>query len=346
MINIINDFKNPDIKKIFESPSASAFEKQFQVFLQSKFFKDSTIDSMLNLVYKYSSGKKEPLKLGLFTHADEISCYVKAVKTNSIIVNVFTSDIEAYIATPLYVQDINGNYNVFTPIFSKKSQKNNEDLEEFEAIPTNANSINNLKFIMAGMPVTIKTDVEILENKYIRSKSLDNRLNIYVVHKIIEYIKTNKLPIDVTYVNTSREEIGHGGINYFLNKNNLDTDINIVLDTTNGFNYHNSSKKNASINNNIMIGHGPVLTNSYFSTNQEQYRELFLYFDKYKTQSRFIEARNITDADAIFQNTGKCLLIQIPILGMHSPFELAYIDDIKTTIDLISHYIEYKTLNL
>jgi len=161
----------------------------------------------------------------------------------------------------------------------------------------------------------------------------------------IEILNKLELPVEITFVNACREEIGHHGVQQFCSNNKLETDYNFVLDTTNGFNSFNNNSETSAKHNNVSVGSGVVVTNGYEFVDQKVHINFIEFLGNrtdLKFQQRFIDIDNITDCDSVFKRFGKTLLLQVTTYGIHSSKEMCEISDVLHTVNSIVEFVKSK----
>lgn len=348
-----NDFENV-LKPLLELPGASGYEDSIQDFtkhLTSHLrFSEYTLDRFGNSIVKiyrnkFMSSGAHKLKIGIFTHADEISATVMStnIEKQTVRIKCFTLSKESAVQQDVQIRTTDEVWKTFSPIFQRVKLQGKPELEEFEAISLDC-SKEEFSKILIGCPVVMVGNPRIINDKYLQSKSLDNRVGIYIAIKVIEILTKLELPVEITFVNACREEIGHHGIQQFCNNNKLETDYNFVLDTTNGFNSFNNNLETATKHNNVSVGGGVVVTNGYEFVDQKVHSEFinFVQDTSLKYQQRFIDIDNITDCDSVFKKFGKTLLLQVPTYGMHSSKEMCELSDVVHTINSIVEFVKTK----
>lgn len=365
------DFKS-FLSEYLSVPSPSGFEFFAQKKAKEKFLElmkfssipeenyDIITDDANNLALTYRPyGSDEPhVKVAFYTHADEIGAYVSGVDPiyGILYITAQTSSAEVYMQGDVHVLSSKngGTWGLYTAITAKQSALNTPTDSTVQLIPKNKESAELMYDILIGAPAVMARTPEYIRGETLISKAIDNRIGFYIASRILFEIINSTLNVEVTIINASREEIGHQGIKQFFNLNGhivADYDYHIVLDTTSAHNFWNANKKAKSDNvgDLISVGKGMVITNSHKTINQMQYLHLMQYcmnqpeIKPIPYQHRFIEKSGITDADIVFLQTAKALLIQLPIFGMHTGREMASSTDIVNCVNLLSGFIQQQT---
>lgn len=173
-----------------------------------------------------------------------------------------------------------------------------------------------------------------LRNGRVASKALDNRLGAYVALEAARRLAASgEARVDVVAVAAVQEEIGHHGSRTAAYS--LEPQVALAVDVTWSTDVPGRSARRAGrtdLGTGVAITRGPVVHRLVFDLLARAAEEEGIphVFDVYT-------GRTQTDADTVHVSragvpTG---LISIPIRYMHSPVELASLDDIEAAVRLV-----------
>ncbi|WP_082233523.1 M20/M25/M40 family metallo-hydrolase [Halobacillus massiliensis] len=197
------------------------------------------------------------------------------------------------------------------------------------------------QFVSIGDLAVYKREPELLMDRFITGRGLDNRTGQFIVGEVIKRLSKKKLNVGVYAASTVNEETNMGGA-YFAAAG-VQPDMAIACDVTFATDYPGV---NTSKYGDVTLEGGPVLAKGA-PINRKINQLLIksaeaLHIDvQYELTSRATG----TDADRM-RLTGKGVpvsLVSLPLRYMHSPVETASIKDIDEEIDLLVHMIENLT---
>jgi endoglucanase len=199
--------------------------------------------------------------------------------------------------------------------------------------------------IQIGDPIAYRPNFAAAANGYLFSKSLDNRIGLAILLDLARRSKHVSFPFDLYLVGTVQEEIGGRGAKVAAEA--IKPTIAIIVDTVSAT---DAVARPPQVT--AEIGKGPVLrTLDFRDSNQGT-----VYSRKLRTFLMAIAAqqhlpfqldvfRTWTDASTI-HITGEGVAMQglfVPRRYSHSPIELAHIQDIQVTADLIWEFLRALT---
>jgi endoglucanase len=199
-------------------------------------------------------------------------------------------------------------------------------------------TINELKRIMRmGDAIIFDIDWYVMNNKYIVSTGLDNKVSVYVLLMLLEWADKNidKLNVNLYLNFSSREEIGLGSYSPLL-KFNIDEVI--VLDTEIATDNQYISK---NLIGNILLDNGVSISHNYDDDNKLTNKLIDICKDKkidyQETFSAMFGATNLKTYSKYMDSYTQ--FIGIPLRNMHSPTEIVSMKVLKETIELMKEYI-------
>lgn len=195
-----------------------------------------------------------------------------------------------------------------------------------------------LALVGPGTAGVLGSTVLRMPNDRIVSRSLDNRIGAFVVLEALRLLSTDRPQVAVTAVATTQEEIAHTGGGARTSATTLEALAAIVVDVTHATDSPGVEKKR---HGDVRLGAGPVLSRGA-AVNPVIFDLLVAAADAEGIPYRVHAAPRYTgtDADAIFTAhrgvaTG---LVSVPLRYMHSPSEMAALDDIMSAARLIAAF--------
>ncbi|WP_101843209.1 M20/M25/M40 family metallo-hydrolase [Halobacillus sp. Marseille-P3879] len=195
--------------------------------------------------------------------------------------------------------------------------------------------------VKIGDLAVYKREPEVMMNRYVTGRGLDNRTGQFVVGEVLRKLSGKKLNVGLYAASTVNEETNMGGA-YFAAAGIKPT-MALACDVTFATDYPGVNKNKYG---DIRLEGGPVLAKGapinrkINNLLESSARELNMDV-QYELTSRATG----TDADRM-RLTGKGVpvsLVSLPLRYMHSPVETASLADINQEIDLLVHMIENMT---
>lgn len=196
-----------------------------------------------------------------------------------------------------------------------------------------------LKLIQIGDPVTYTEDLVKLNDEIITARALDNRIGGFVIASVLQQLKKRRknLKVNVFALNSIQEEVGGFGARMMSFRHMPDaalvTDVTHATDTP-GIDQREYGQ--------VKLGKGPTVQHG--GANHPKLVELVERVageKKIDIQHEATSIRTGTDTDSIFfQKTGiPSALLSLPLRYMHSPVEIASMNDIKKLIELMTETV-------
>lgn len=185
-----------------------------------------------------------------------------------------------------------------------------------------------------------RCEPEIIGDNRLTCKGLDNKTGAFIVAEVLKKLSKKQLNVGVYSVSTTGEETNSRGA--FAAASRIKPDMAIACDVT----FDNDCPGGRGENAVCAIGKGPAL--SFGSPINRKINELLEKAAKKKKipyQLELTPDKTHTDADRImYSGEGvPVALVSLPIKNMHSPVEMADLDDIDRTINLVVATIESMT---
>ncbi|MEO8448247.1 MAG: M20/M25/M40 family metallo-hydrolase [Gemmatimonadota bacterium] len=192
--------------------------------------------------------------------------------------------------------------------------------------------------IRVGDPGVLAATIEELPNGLIVSRSLDNRIGAFVVLEALKLLKKNPPAATVTAVATAQEEIAYTGGGARTSAMSLTPSVAIVVDVTHATDTPGVEKKRYG---DIKLRGGPVLSRGS-AVNGPAFDLLVETAEAEGIPFAIHAAPRFTgtDADAIFTAARgvATALVSVPNRYMHSPNEMAALEDLERAAALLAGF--------
>lgn len=193
--------------------------------------------------------------------------------------------------------------------------------------------------VQVGDPVTYADPFERMGERLVVGRALDNRLGGFILWNVIRRLQAVRgdLSVNVVAANSVQEEVGGFGARMLSYR--YQPDLALVTDVTHATDIPGLDPKEHGL---IQLGKGPSLQHGGAShPGVVRMLEEAAARAEWSVQHEATSVRTGTDTDSIFhQRSGiPSALISIPLRYMHSPAELAHLDDVKGVVDLMTSFI-------
>jgi len=191
-----------------------------------------------------------------------------------------------------------------------------------------------LEMVDVGNPIT--RERELIEmGDCVNSKSLDNRVSVYILLKALKALKGKKIPYDFYAVFSVQEEVGLRGA--MTASSGIDPDFGIVLDVTLAYDLPGAlpHEKVTSLGDGAAV---KVLDGSVISDQRMvKYLKDQAKKDKIKYQIELLPAGGTDGAALQRYAKGGSITggISIPLRYLHQHVEMAHKEDVQAVIDLL-----------
>jgi len=192
--------------------------------------------------------------------------------------------------------------------------------------------------VRVGHPAVYADSAEIFGERRIVGRALDNRIGGYIIARVMENLSAKKNPASATVIalNAVQEEIGGYGAKMATQQ--IMPDICLVLDVTHATDTPGIKKEKHGA---VILGGGPSVTHGT-GNHPEMVKRVMSVAESLDLSLQHESAsRNTgTDTDSIYHIGGgiPCALISLPLRYMHSVIEMADLDDVEKTIDLMTAF--------
>ncbi|MCA0984487.1 M20/M25/M40 family metallo-hydrolase [Halobacillus yeomjeoni] len=199
------------------------------------------------------------------------------------------------------------------------------------------------KFVQIGDLAVYKREPEIMMDRYIAGRGLDNRTGQFIVGEVLRRLSEKQLNVGVYAASTVNEETNMGGA-YFAAAG-IEPTMAIACDVTFATDYPGVNKNKYG---DIRLDGGPVLAKGApINRKINQLLEKAAKTLEMDVQYELTPRVTGTDADKM-RLTGRGVpvsLVSLPLRYMHSPAETVSIKDMEEEIDLLVEMIATMTGN-
>lgn len=328
------------LKKICEIPGAPGFEKRIRDYVIetiAPLVDEVSIDNMGSIIaLKKGASDKRVL---VAAHLDEISFIVTHIDDDGFIRIHPLGGFDAKTLTAQRVivhgrKDLVGVMGS-KPIHIMKPEERNKapQLQDY-FVDLGLPKEEVCKVVAVGDPIT--RERELIEIGHcVNSKSIDNRVSVYILVEALRELKGQKLPYDLYAAFTVQEEVGLRGAMSVAHQ--VNPDFGLALDTTIAFDVPGAQPHEMV----TCLGDGcaiKILDGSVIcDVRMVEFLKDQANKSKIKWQAEILPAGG-TDTAAI-QRYGKngaiSGAISVPTRHIHSVIEMANKEDIRSAIDLL-----------
>jgi len=332
--------KVPFLKQICETPGAPGFEQRIRKLIikeVSPFADEVTVDAMGNIIALKKG--KEGKRVMVAAHMDEISFIVTHIDEDGFIRVHTLGGFDPKTLTSQRViihgrKDIVGVMGSKPIHLMKPDERSKAPQIEDYFVDVGMGREEIEKYVSVGDPITRERQL-IEMGACVNSKSIDNRVSVFILIEVFRELEKQAVPYDVYGVFTVQEEVGmRGAITSTLA---INPDFGFGLDTTIAYDVP-GAKPHEMV---TQLGQG-VAIKIMDSSAISDYR-MVNYLKELAKKSAIkwqpeILPRGGTDTAGI-QRYGKngaiCGAISIPTRHIHQVIEMAHKEDIRNAIELL-----------
>lgn len=333
------------LKAICTTPGAPGFEQKVRelVIKEVKGLVDEVeVDNMGNVyaIKKGTATGKNKKKVMVGAHMDEIGFIVTHIDDNGFIRFHTLGGFDPKTLTAQRVI-IHGKKDVIgvmasKPIHVMSPEERNKvaKLKDY-FIDTGLPGKEVKKLIKIGDPIT--REREFIEmGECVNSKSLDNRLAVFILIETLKKLKGKKIPFDLYGVFTVQEEVGIRGAN--VSSLRINPDFGFGLDTTIAFDLPGASEHEKI----TKLGEGTAIKIMDASTicdyRMVDYMKKTADKNKIKWQPEILTAGGTDTAGIQRMTEGGSIAgaVSIPTRHLHQVIEMAHSSDIEGSIKLLT----------
>ena len=329
------------LKKICVTPGAPGYEQRIRELVINEvtpLVDEVSVDAMGSVI-AFKKGKKDK-RIMVAAHIDEIGFMVSHIDKNGFVRFDTLGGFDPKTLTSQRVI-IHGKKDVIgvmgcKPVHLMKADERGKPLPTSEYfIDTGMKKEEVEKFISVGNSIT--RERELIEmGDCINSKSLDNRVSVYILLETLRKIKNKNLPYDLYAVFTVQEEVGLRGA--ISSAHAIDPDFGFALDVTIAFDVPGASPHEMV----TQLGEGAAIKLKDGSVISDyrmvEYMKSTAKKHKVKWQPEVLPAGG-TDSGGIQRYGKKGAItgaISIPTRYIHQTIEMANKSDIADCISLLT----------
>lgn len=278
-----------------------------------------------------------PFKVLLAGHSDEIGLVVNRIDENGFLHFEKMGGINPKAAVGMKVTVLGYNQTV-TGVIGVNAQhhgglKDDFGLEDLFIDCGYKTKGEAADYVQIGDLAVYKTDPEILRDRYIAGRGLDNRTGAFIVAEVLKRLAEKGCQVGVYAASTVNEETNMGGA-YFAAAG-IEPDMAIAVDVTFATDYPGVNKNK---HGDVSLEGGPVLAKGA-PINYKINKLLEKSAQKLKMAVQYELTPRMTGTDADrMRLTGRGVpvsLVSLPLRYMHSPVETASIKDMDEEIELL-----------
>ena len=331
-------------KTICETPGAPGFEKLIRTYIISQIqdlVDEFSLDNLGNIIAVRKG--RESKKVMVAAHMDEISFLVTHIDDDGFVRFTPLGGFDPKTLTSQRVI-VHGNTDLIGVMGSKPihvmtpEEKNKSPQLQDYFIDMGMSKKDVEKYISIGDPITReRTFIEM--GDCVNSKSLDNRVSVFVLIEVLELLKDKEIPYDLYATFTVQEEVGLRGA--IVSSHMINPDFAIALDVTIAYDvpgaqpHEHITKLGAGTA--IKIMDSSVICDSRMVA----YLKLVANKHKISWQPEVLTAGGTDTAG--MQRSGKngsiAGAISIPCRHVHQVIEMAHKGDIQDSIELLKEAI-------
>ena len=296
-------------------------------------------DKLGNLIAYKKAKSKNPIKIMIAAHMDEIGLMVKNIEKDGRVRISAIGGIDSRVLLNEKViiktrkGDIKGIITTESISCSHDTEKNIEMQDMFIDTGLSKKELES-KAAHIGSFISLEPNAEIIGNKKIISgKALDDRIGCYILIETIKNLKNQNS--EIFFVFTVQEEVGLYGAR--TSSYAISPDIAIAVDVTDCDDMtHNSSKA---------LGNGPTLTikdEEMISNPCIDDKILEIAKKKKIPLQPDVSDSGTTDAINISISKGgvPSAVLGVPVRGLHTPISLAHLNDIDNAVKLLIEFLK------
>ncbi len=320
-----------------ETEAANVIEKHVKPLADS-FEKDV----LGNRIATYGKGKKTLMLAG---HIDEIGLQVSYIDNDGFLFfqqlgghdNVMISGRAVCILTENgIVHGVTGKRAIH--LMDAKERKEVPETHQIWIDIGAANKAEAEKLVSVGDAIVYDTSVVKMSNNRYASRAFDDKAGAYAVFETLRRLAKSKAKCDykLVSVGTSQEEIGTRGA--WTSSYSVNADVAVAVDVTHATDFPTCDVRkfgSIKLGGGVVISRGPNL-------NPKVTSKLIELAKKNKIPFQIEAEPRPTGTDArVIQTTRGGIptgLLSIPLRYMHTPCEVANIDDIKACVDLLEAF--------
>ncbi|WP_405100451.1 M20/M25/M40 family metallo-hydrolase [Oceanobacillus sp. FSL H7-0719] len=344
----MTNFNREFLLELLNTPSPSSMEMEIQkkwISYVKEFADEIRTDNAGNAIGVLNPDA--PFKVLLAGHSDEIALVINRIDENGFLHFDKMGGINPKAAVGMRVKVLGYNGETVGVIGVNAQHhgglKNDFSLEDLFIDCGYKSKEEAEEMIQIGDLCVYKTEPEILQDRYVAGRGLDNRTGSFIVAEVLKRLSMKDLKVGVYAASTVNEETNMGGA-YFAAAG-VEPTMAIACDVTFATDYPGVNKNKYG---DVTLEGGPVLAKGApINIKMNKLLEKAAKELNMKVQYELTPRMTGTDADRM-RLTGKGVpvsLVSLPLRYMHSPVETASFEDIEEEITLLVKMIEDLTGN-
>ncbi len=329
------------LEDVCQSPGAPGYEQKIRALIIDKvtpLVDEVQTDNMGN-IYAIKKGKADK-KVMIGAHMDEIGFIVTHIDDNGFIRFHTLGGFDPKTLTAQRVI-IHGKEDVIgvmaakpIHVMSPEERNKNPKTKDF-FIDTGLPKEEVDKLIKVGDPITRERSF-ITMGECVNSKSLDNRLAVFILLETLRILKDKEVPYDIYGVFTVQEEVGIRGAN--VSALRINPDFGFGLDTTIAYDLPGAAPHEKITS----LGEGAAIKIMDASTicdyRMVEYMKQTADNHEIKWQPEILTAGGTDTAGIQRMTEGGSIAgaVSIPTRHLHQVIEMANQNDIQSSIDLLT----------
>tara|TARA_B100000700_G_scaffold329475_1_gene451326 strand:- start:822 stop:1862 length:1041 start_codon:yes stop_codon:yes gene_type:complete len=333
------------IKELCNTPGVPGFEQEISKIVLRE-IENSCVahlkDPMGNLIFQVNDTIKNAPVILIDAHMDEVGFLVSHIEENGMIrvIPLGGIDPKLFYGQRLTIwgkKKVEATVAAIPPHISDKSSNTSTPVED--CLIDCGISFKKLKSIIkVGDQVTFSTEC-IIDNDRILSKSLDDRIGLYVLLETVKKINKKNLKCNLFASASVQEEMGLRGARIINSKVRPDFSIALEGTVSNDLPGIPPHKKLAQLGNGpeIRISDKYLIADRFFNKHIENIARNKKI--KYQLTAKNAGGTNST----AFQVTGegsKATVMSVPVRYLHSPSSVCLTKDVQLTIKLLTATIQ------
>ncbi|MFN4180889.1 MAG: M42 family metallopeptidase [Armatimonadota bacterium] len=333
--------------QLLQTPSPSGYEEPVQEIVRAwaKNYADEVKTDVHGNVIAAINPDGKP-RVMLAGHCDQIGLMVQHIDDQGFLyVNPIGGfDMQVLIGQPVVVWTREGPIN---GIIARKpihllTEEERKQIPKFHEIWVDIGAKDGeeaKKKVKIGDIVTFKLEVREMNNGFINSPGIDDKVGAWTVMETLRLLSERKgeLKAAVFAVSTVQEEVGLRGA--ITSAFGIAPDVGIAVDVTFATDHPNTDKRQVG---DIKMGAGPVIYRGP-NINPVVFRRLVETAEKENIPHQLAGASRPTGTDAnaiqISRSGVATGLISIPNRYMHSPVEMVSLSDLENAAKLIAAFV-------
>ncbi len=333
------------LKKLVETPSPSGFEQPVQRIVRKEL--EAVADQIKTDIHGNVIAVKNPEgqpRIMLAGHCDEIGFMIKYIDEDGFIYFTSIGGVDSQIVSGQRVK-IHTKKGTILGVVGKKPIHVLEEEERKKVAKLSEQWIDigacgkkeAEKIVKVGDPITFSVGIEKLEGNRVIARGFDDKISIFVICQVLKSLSNLSFSGALFVASTVQEEVGLRGARTAAFSVNPDIGVAIDADLASDFPSMNKKKEG-----DIKIGKGPVLFKGP-NINPKVGEILIQTAEEKNIPYQISGAARITptDANVIQVNRAGVAtgLVSVPVRYLHTPVEVASLDDIENTVELLKEFV-------